>query len=307
MPKFIHLSSVFQNGLKALGDRLESGLAHINTLFQDVIQCLNRLEADLQRPAHDVFNKIEQGMSEHLTPELQLNVMQACNAAYVQAMQHTRYLQQPQVVFPPVPPITHFTSILSSTAYHCTATTMPSPAAHHYTTTLPGAAESHSSTMPSPVPARPSTSTTMAVDQNARPSSATTMVVQQTARSFTATTMAVPQPARPSQSTTMPVPDPTTPTLPRRRRSHQPSHGKPKKKRATRTVIIPPPSPPNVSVLSSLSLPSNVSLPSHASTPNVSTTILELPDHTNLLGPSPGTPSSSITKPILPAPHPPSP
>ncbi|XP_077155830.1 uncharacterized protein LOC143818389 [Ranitomeya variabilis] len=55
MPEFIHLSSVFQNGLKALGDRLESGLTHINTLFQDVNQCLNHLEADLQRPAHHFF------------------------------------------------------------------------------------------------------------------------------------------------------------------------------------------------------------------------------------------------------------
>ncbi|XP_077155817.1 uncharacterized protein LOC143818363 [Ranitomeya variabilis] len=110
MPEFIRLRSVFQNGLKALGHRLESGLTHINTLFQDVNQRLNRLEADLQKPAHHFFNKIEQGMSEHLTPELQLNVMQTCNAAYVQAMQQTRYYHQAQVVFPPLPPITHLTS-----------------------------------------------------------------------------------------------------------------------------------------------------------------------------------------------------
>ncbi|XP_069601571.1 uncharacterized protein [Ranitomeya imitator] len=96
MPKFLHLSSVFQNGLKVMGERLESGLTHINT--QDVNQHLNRLEADLRRPAHHFFNQLVQGISEHLTLELQLNVIQACNAAYVQAMQQTRYLQQPQVV-----------------------------------------------------------------------------------------------------------------------------------------------------------------------------------------------------------------
>ncbi|XP_073402335.1 uncharacterized protein [Dendrobates tinctorius] len=255
MPEFIHLSSVLQNGLKSIGDKLESGLAHINTLFQDVNRCLDHLEADLRRPAQHFFHTIEWGMSEHLTPELQLNVMQACNAAYVQAMQQTRYFQQPHVAFPPVPPLSRFSSLLSSSAYHCTATTMPSPAAHHYTTTtMPGAAELHSTTMLSPAPVRPSTATTIPGEDPARLSTATTMPGQDHARLSTTTTMPGPDPARPSTSSA----EPTTPTLPWRHRHKRSQQPKTKKKR--QTVQLPLPTPPNVSVLSSLSLPSNVSL-----------------------------------------------
>ncbi|XP_077138432.1 uncharacterized protein LOC143804308 [Ranitomeya variabilis] len=55
MPGFIHMSSVFQNGLKALGDRLKSGFNHITIFFQDVNQRREHLKADLQRPAHHFF------------------------------------------------------------------------------------------------------------------------------------------------------------------------------------------------------------------------------------------------------------
>ncbi|XP_069596749.1 bifunctional methylenetetrahydrofolate dehydrogenase/cyclohydrolase 2, mitochondrial [Ranitomeya imitator] len=49
MPEFIHLSSVFEDGMKVIGDRLDSGFTQMNTLFQKVQRRLNRLEADLQR------------------------------------------------------------------------------------------------------------------------------------------------------------------------------------------------------------------------------------------------------------------
>ncbi|XP_069602801.1 uncharacterized protein [Ranitomeya imitator] len=85
-PKFLHLSSVFHDGLKALGDRLDTVISHMNTRIQEVTKSLDQVKADIQRPAHHFFNQIEQGMSENLTPDLQLSVMQACNAAYVQAV-----------------------------------------------------------------------------------------------------------------------------------------------------------------------------------------------------------------------------
>ncbi|XP_073406141.1 uncharacterized protein [Dendrobates tinctorius] len=81
MPEFLQLSSVFQDGMKSLVDRLDSGLNHIDRLFQSVHQRLDHLEADIQRPAHHFFTAIERGMVEYLTPELLLNVMQASNAA----------------------------------------------------------------------------------------------------------------------------------------------------------------------------------------------------------------------------------
>ncbi|XP_077112403.1 uncharacterized protein LOC143767765 [Ranitomeya variabilis] len=83
MPEFLHLSSVFHEGLKAMGDRLDTAISHMSTRIQEVTTALAQVKADLQRPAHHFFNQIEQGMSEHLSPELQITVMQACNAAYV--------------------------------------------------------------------------------------------------------------------------------------------------------------------------------------------------------------------------------
>ncbi|XP_077151839.1 uncharacterized protein LOC143815930 [Ranitomeya variabilis] len=81
MPEFLHLSSIFHDGLKTMGDRLDSGINLMNTLIQDVTRSLDQVKTDLQSPAHHFFNQIEKGMSEHLTPDPQLSVMQACNAA----------------------------------------------------------------------------------------------------------------------------------------------------------------------------------------------------------------------------------
>ncbi|XP_069601912.1 uncharacterized protein [Ranitomeya imitator] len=107
MPEFIHLSSVFQDGMKVTGDRIDSVFTQVNTLLQDVHRQLDRLKADLQRPAQHFLSAIERGVSENLTPELQLNVMLACQAAYSQALQQSRsyhpqagYYQQANIYFP---------------------------------------------------------------------------------------------------------------------------------------------------------------------------------------------------------------
>ncbi|XP_077136756.1 uncharacterized protein LOC143793567 [Ranitomeya variabilis] len=55
MPEFIHLSSVFQDGMKVIGDRIDSGFTQVNTLLQDVHRHLDRLKADLRRPVHHFF------------------------------------------------------------------------------------------------------------------------------------------------------------------------------------------------------------------------------------------------------------
>ncbi|XP_073424486.1 uncharacterized protein [Dendrobates tinctorius] len=152
MPEFLHLSSVFQNGLKALSDRLESGFALMENRFQAVDHLLDRLEADLNRPVHHFFHEIEQGMAEHLSPDLQLNVMQA--------VQQSQYMQQSVVAFPMVPPLTRFTSLPTS-AYHCMATCIPNHAGHQYTTTrLSAAGHSPTTTMASAAPSWTTTATT---------------------------------------------------------------------------------------------------------------------------------------------------
>ncbi|XP_073405917.1 uncharacterized protein [Dendrobates tinctorius] len=316
---FLHLSSIFPDGLKAMGDRLDNGFNLMKTLIKDVNRSLHQVTADLQRPAHHFFNQIERGMLEHLTPDLQLNVMQACNAAYMQAMQQSRYFQQSKVAFPPVPSLTCLTSMPCSAAYHCMATTIPSPAGHHYsaTTMLSSVGQPTATTMPSAAPAWTSstatsmqqlypdpgrTSSTSAWTLAGHPpppsacSSSTWTLLghhppPSACSSSTRTLLGHPPPAPAFSSSTQTLsgrpPGPgrrnRTLRLPRSQRRLQ------KKAKKTRTLKIPPPSPPNVSVMSSLSLPSSVFLPSHASS-----TIHDLPDPTSLITLSPATPASSL-------------
>ncbi|XP_073398482.1 uncharacterized protein [Dendrobates tinctorius] len=137
MPEFMLLSEAFKGSLKASA-RMESGFSlmehgfnHMEHRFHSVDQRLDRLEADLNMPAHHFFSKIEQGMAEHLSPDQQLSALQACNTAYLQAMQQNRYVQQSVVSFPTVPLLTRFTTLPTSAAYHCTATCIPSESGHH--------------------------------------------------------------------------------------------------------------------------------------------------------------------------------
>ncbi|XP_073405650.1 uncharacterized protein [Dendrobates tinctorius] len=169
LPEFMHLSEAFNASLKSLSDRVESGFAlmergfnHMEYCFHSVEQRLDRLEADLNRPAHHFFSKIEKGMAEHLSPEQQLNVLQACNNAFLQAMQHNRYGQQSVVSFPPVPPLTRFTSLPTCSAYHCTDTSVQSQDTHRYTTTSQSAAgHLTNTTMASTAPVWSTTATPM--------------------------------------------------------------------------------------------------------------------------------------------------
>ncbi|XP_077123770.1 uncharacterized protein LOC143781154 [Ranitomeya variabilis] len=55
MLEFLHLSSVFHDELKALGDRLDTAISHMNTRIQEVTKSLDQVKADLQRPAHHFF------------------------------------------------------------------------------------------------------------------------------------------------------------------------------------------------------------------------------------------------------------
>ncbi|XP_077135050.1 uncharacterized protein LOC143789006 [Ranitomeya variabilis] len=227
MPEFLHLSSVFHEGLKAMGDRLDTAISHMSTRIQEVTTALAQVKADLQRPAHHFFNQIEQGMSEHLSPELQITVMQACNAAYVQAMQQSRYFQQTVGTFPTVPTLSRFTSMPTSAAYHCTATSIPNTSGPYYSTT----------TMPSAVGQPTATTMTTAAPAWASSTATSMLPPPDPALVFPGTTttrLPPPDPALAFSGTTttrLPLPDPalafpaTTTTCPRKTRK-----GKGKKK-----------------------------------------------------------------------------
>ncbi|XP_069624038.1 uncharacterized protein [Ranitomeya imitator] len=163
MPEFLHLSSVLHEAIKALGDRMDVSHNLLNARIQEVTKSLDQVKADLQRPAHHFFNQIEQGMLEHFTPNLQLSVMQACNAAYVQAMQQSRYFQQTVAAYPTVPSLSRLTSMPTSAAYHCTATSIPSTGGLHYSANTMTSAVGHrtATTVTTAAPAWTSSTDTM--------------------------------------------------------------------------------------------------------------------------------------------------
>ncbi|XP_069607464.1 uncharacterized protein [Ranitomeya imitator] len=101
MPEFLHLSTVFQNCFKALGDRMDTALSNID-------RRLETMESELSRPAKHFFSAIAKGMVEHLTPELQISVMQACNTAYVRALQQGQRMQS-ATTMPVVPSLASMT------------------------------------------------------------------------------------------------------------------------------------------------------------------------------------------------------
>ncbi|XP_077121683.1 uncharacterized protein LOC143776316 isoform X2 [Ranitomeya variabilis] len=140
MPEFLHLSTVFQNCFKALSDEMDTRLFNID-------RRLENLESELSSPAKHFLSTIGKGMVEHLTPELQISVMQSCNNAYVRALQQARVMQS--ATLPVVPSLASMT---------------PTPAAEPLQPPHPGPSAErrhhrhHSSVPPTPAPARPSSS-----------------------------------------------------------------------------------------------------------------------------------------------------
>ncbi|XP_077119914.1 uncharacterized protein LOC143775544 [Ranitomeya variabilis] len=140
MPEFLHLSTVFQNCFKALSDKMDTRLSSIE-------RRLENLEAELSNPAKHFLSTIGKGMVEHLTPELQISVMQDCNTSYVRALQQARVMQS--ATLPVVPSLA---SMTPTTAAEPLQPPHPGPSAerrHH---------RHHSSVPPTPAPARPSSS-----------------------------------------------------------------------------------------------------------------------------------------------------
>ncbi|XP_077125262.1 uncharacterized protein LOC143782049 [Ranitomeya variabilis] len=118
MPEFLHLGTVFQNGFKALSDKMSS-----------MERRLEILEAELSNPAKHFLSTIAKGMVENLTPELQISVMQDCNNSYVRALQQSRRMQS--ATLPVVPSLA---SMTPTTAAEPLQPTHPGPSAerrHH--------------------------------------------------------------------------------------------------------------------------------------------------------------------------------
>ncbi|XP_073416859.1 uncharacterized protein [Dendrobates tinctorius] len=210
MPEFMHLGMAFQNSLKVLSDRVESGFtlmergfSNIDHRFHSVDSRLDGLQVDLNRPVHHFFNKTERAKAEHFSPDQQLNVMQACNTAYLQAMQQNQYVQQSVVSFPTLPLLTIFTTVPTSAAYHCMATCIPSQAGHHYTTTSQSAVgHSTTTTMASTAPVWSITTATRPPAWSTAPPSWSTATYSPARSTTTATGPPTWSTAPPSWSTT---------------------------------------------------------------------------------------------------------
>ncbi|XP_077118845.1 uncharacterized protein LOC143774921 [Ranitomeya variabilis] len=134
MPEFLHLSTVFQNGFKALSDKMSS-----------MERRLENLEAELSNPAKHFLSTIAKGMVENLTPELQISVMQDCNNSYVRALQQSRRMQS--ATLPVVPSLASMTPTTAAEPLQPPHRGPRAERRHH---------RHHTSLPPTPAPARPS-------------------------------------------------------------------------------------------------------------------------------------------------------
>ncbi|XP_073405912.1 uncharacterized protein [Dendrobates tinctorius] len=311
----MHLSEAFNASLKSLSDRVESGFAlmergfnHFEHGFNSVEQRLDRLEADLNRPAHHFFSKIEKGMAEHLSPEQQLNVLQACNNAFLQGMQHNRYGQQSVVSFPPVPPLTRFTSLPTCTACHCTDTSIQSQDTHRYTTTsLSAAGHFSNTTMASAAPVWSTSATTRQTWNSPAATTTCSSPATTTPQTWTITAATSP-PARTSTANQEQQQRPPQQQQPPQQPQQQPPQQQPQQQTGDLHSIFAPSSKRNQSRralgpsrsrqtnLRRHALRTNVPEPI-SSPPSVPSLIplTGLPSPTSFVAPSPQTPSSTAS------------
>ncbi|XP_069621483.1 uncharacterized protein [Ranitomeya imitator] len=206
LPEFLHLSTVFQNCFKALGNRMDTALSNID-------RRLETIETELSRPAKHFFSTIAKGMLEHLTPELQISVMQDCNTSYVRALQQARRMQSATTI-PVVPSLASMT---------------PTPAAEplqpsHRGPRAEGRHHRHYIAPPTPAPARPSASSTRHAEGRKKKSRKTTR----------------------SSSESLAAPTQT----PRSRLGSSRSRSSQSQSRSSGRLVMPPPSPAEVAVSS---------------------------------------------------------
>ncbi|XP_069601412.1 uncharacterized protein [Ranitomeya imitator] len=151
MPEFLHLSTVFQNCFKALSDNMDTRLSNID-------RRLETIETELSNPAKHFFSTIAKGMVEHLTPELQISVMQACNTNYMRALQQAGVMQSATMAVVP--------SLASMTPTPAGEPLQPphrGPRAerHHH--------RHHNIVPPTPAPAMSSSSLNLQISDDAQP------------------------------------------------------------------------------------------------------------------------------------------
>ncbi|XP_069586654.1 uncharacterized protein [Ranitomeya imitator] len=241
LPEFLHLSTVFQNGFKALCDKMSN-----------IERRLETIESELSRPAkHFFFSAIQKGMVEHLTPELQISVMQACNNAYVTALQQARVMQS-ATTMPAVPSL---------------AAMAPTPAAEHHHRAPRAEGHRHHRTGPqTSAPARPSRAHRREADPHPegerRKKKKTTTTSSAMAAHKTSTQSTQPGSTRSTPSTqpgstrstpsTQPGSTRSTPsTQPGSTRSTpstQPGSTRSRSSQPRTLVVPPPPSPPALAV-----------------------------------------------------------
>ncbi|XP_069588575.1 uncharacterized protein [Ranitomeya imitator] len=233
MPEFLHLSTVFQNGFKALCDKMSN-----------IDRRLENIESELSRPAKHFFSAIHKGMVEHLTPELQISVMQGCNNAYVTALQQARVMQSATNV-PAVPSLVAMT---------------PTPAAEHHHRAPRAEGHRHHRTEPqSSDHARPSRAHRREADPH--PEGERRKKKKKTTTSTTTLAMAAPKTTTSTQpgstrstpstqaGSTRSTPS-TQPGSTRSTPSTQPGSTRSRSSSQPRTLVVPPPPSPHALAVS---------------------------------------------------------
>ncbi|XP_077151731.1 uncharacterized protein LOC143815886 [Ranitomeya variabilis] len=221
MPEFLHLSTVFQNCFKALSDKMDTRLSNID-------RRLETMESELSSPAKHFFSTIAKGMVEHLTPELQISVMQACNTAYVRALQQARVMQS--ATMPVVPSLASMTPTPAAEPLQPPHRGPRAELRHH---------RHHSIVPPTPAPARPSSS-------RSRHSGGAAAGEKRKMKRRRTHTEALAAPIQ-------------TPSARRGSSRSRSSQGQP---RAWQRLVLPPPSPTDVAVSSPVYPAEGLDLPS---------------------------------------------
>ncbi|XP_077113937.1 uncharacterized protein LOC143769336 [Ranitomeya variabilis] len=211
MPEFLHLSTVFQNCFKALSHKMDTRLSNID-------RRLGTMESELSSPAKHFFSTIAKGMVEHLTPELQIVVMQACNTAYVRALQQARVVQS--ATMPVVPSLASMTPTPAAEPLQPPHRGPRAEQRHH---------RHHRIVPPTPAPARPSSS-------RSRHSGGAAAGEKKRKRRKRTHTEAH------TEALAAPIPTPTT------RRGSSGSRSSQGQPRSWQRLVMPPPSPPDVAV-----------------------------------------------------------
>ncbi|KAM4035024.1 uncharacterized protein ACNLHF_021726 isoform 2-T2 [Anomaloglossus baeobatrachus] len=110
LPEFVHMSSVFQDSLKYLNEKMAAGFAEVKRSFSEVQRGfreihnrLDKLKADASKSVNHLFFLTVLRQMENLPSDSQLNIMHACQQSLSHEIKQHPPTQPYQTPAPPYP------------------------------------------------------------------------------------------------------------------------------------------------------------------------------------------------------------